>query len=251
MSKIDNENNSKIEKSQGFLLIDKPAGMTSHDVVDAVRDILQPQTSNSQLPKVGHTGTLDPFATGLLIVGVSRVATREMQKLVGLDKEYEATFVLGASSTTDDTEGEKKEEPVKWNPDVIQRFIGEIEQVPPTYSAIKIGGKKMYEAAREGKPIEGKPRRVMVYAFDISPIRPMEPIEPISKIHAHIRCSSGTYIRALARDLGRALGGGGYVEQLRRTSIGPFAVADAQTLDALEALDALPLFPVPQFLAKL
>lgn len=269
---IDQERATK----QGFLLIDKPAGMTSHDVVDRVRRLTGER-------RVGHAGTLDPFATGLLIIGVGRVATREMQKLVGLDKEYEAVFVLGKSSTTDDTEGEITDAPLHdlgmiTTPspslkrrgaekkgslqEVLNQFIGEIEQVPPTYSAIKIGGKKMYEAAREGKPMEGKARKVTVYSMDIGPIGP---IGPITRLHAHIRCSSGTYIRALARDLGKALGGGGYVEQLRRTKIGPFSVGDAMSLDGSRRLQPASerrlkpaattlqstLVPVTTFLAKL
>ena len=229
---------------QGFLLIDKPAGITSHDVVDRVRRLTGER-------RVGHAGTLDPFATGLLIVGVGRGATREMQKLVGLDKKYEAVFVLGKSSTTDDPEGVITDAPLNKEFTIhdLTPFIGEIEQIPPTYSAIKVGGKKMYEAAWEGKPIEGKPRLVRI--FDIGLIGPMGPIGPITKIRVHIHCSSGTYIRALARDLGRALGGGGYVEELRRTTIGPFHVENAHTLEALP--DQLPeaLIPVETILSQL
>ena len=240
------------QPTQGFLLINKPAGMTSHDVVDHVRRITGERC-------VGHAGTLDPFATGLLIVGVGRMATREMEKLVGLDKEYEAVFVLGASSTTDDTEGEITAAPLHNHPQpllekegslqkTLKQFIGEIEQIPPTYSAIKIGGKKMYEAAREGKPIAGKARKVTVHAFNIGPI---SPIGPMLKIPVHIVCSSGTYIRALARDLGKALGGGGYVEELRRTTIGPFSIDQANTLESLEGHIADQLILVPDLLATL
>ena len=243
------EISKETQPTQGFLLIDKPAGMTSHDVVDRVRRMTGER-------RVGHAGTLDPFATGLLIVGVGRVATREMEKLVGLDKEYEAVFVLGASSTTDDTEGEITSEPLSlplqpttYNlQPILKKFIGEIEQIPPTYSAIKIGGKKMYEAAREGKPIQGKARKVTVRGFSIGPI---SPIGPILKIPVHIACSSGTYIRALARDLGRALGGGGYVEELRRTVIGPFSIAQASTLESLESCVADRLISVQNLLSKL
>ncbi|TAL50583.1 tRNA pseudouridine(55) synthase TruB [Patescibacteria group bacterium] len=254
MSKIENDDTSKIQKSQaieqgtlskqGFLLIDKPAGITSHDVVDRVRRLTGER-------RVGHAGTLDPFATGLLIVGVGRFATREMEKLVGLDKEYEAVFVLGASSTTDDTEGTITEASVVWSPDAINQFIGEIEQVPPTYSAIKVGGKKMYEAAREGKPIEGKARRVKVYSFELrNHPQPLLKKEG-GRIAVTIRCSSGTYIRSLARDLGRALGGGGYVEELRRTQIGPFSVTQASTLESLVGRVETALIPVSQLLRTL
>ncbi|MEK7620646.1 MAG: tRNA pseudouridine(55) synthase TruB [Patescibacteria group bacterium] len=294
---IDQEATAK----QGFLLIDKPAGMTSHDVVDRVRRLTGER-------RVGHAGTLDPFATGLLIVGVGRVATREMQKLVGLDKEYEAVFVLGKSSTTDDVEGTIVDAPLHNHPTIttpspslkrrgieekegglrktVKQFIGEIDQVPPTYSAIKIGGKKMYEAAREGKPMEGKPRKVTIYDFHVVSSRPSEASGGIPndsrslgsavglarddtnkrlKLNVKIKCSSGTYIRSLARDLGRALGGGGYVEQLRRTSIGPFSLKDAIALDGSRGLKPtserrlkpatttheMTLIPVPTFLAKL
>lgn len=252
-------NDQETARKAGFLLIDKPVGITSHDVVDRVRRLTGER-------RVGHAGTLDPFATGLLIVGVGRVATREMEKLVGLDKEYEATFVLGASSTTDDTEGEITPAPIRNRPqpllekerglqEVIKQFIGEIEQIPPTYSAIKVGGKKMYEAAREGKPIEGKARRVTVYSFtfEIPPLASLgrDDTGERMKLKVQIRCSSGTYIRSLARDLGRALGGGGYVEQLRRTSIGPFGIDQAITLEALEGHIQNAITPVPAFLAKL
>ncbi|PJA45943.1 tRNA pseudouridine(55) synthase TruB [Candidatus Uhrbacteria bacterium CG_4_9_14_3_um_filter_50_9] len=210
---------------EGFLLIDKPAGMTSHDVVDRVRRLTGER-------RVGHAGTLDPFATGLLIVGVGRPATREMQKLSGLDKTYDAVFVLGASSDTDDKTGEITQKPVA---DVsiesltkaLKTFSGEIKQLPPAYSAIKIKGKKMYEAARAGKPLSAEPRTVTIHA--ISNIS----LEADRLVSLSIHCSTGTYIRAIARDLGIVLKGGGYVENLRRTSIGPFSLEDAHALDVL------------------
>ncbi|MBI4437828.1 tRNA pseudouridine(55) synthase TruB [Candidatus Uhrbacteria bacterium] len=237
---------------EGFLFIDKPAGMTSHDVVDRVRRLTGER-------RVGHAGTLDPFATGLLIVGVGRAATREMQKLVGLDKTYEAVFVLGASSDTDDRTGKITSAPLHNHPfpllqkegeieKVLRQFLGEIEQIPPTYSAIKVGGKKMYEAARAGKPIKGTPRKVRIHAFDIGPIGP---IGPITKLQANISCSSGTYIRSLARDLGAALCGGGYVEALRRTSTGPFSLSEAHTLEDLPVILPTALIPIPQLLCRL
>src|SRR3989338_6630759 len=147
----------------GFLLIDKPPGPTSHDIVDQVRRATGEK-------RVGHAGTLDPFASGLLIVGVGREATREFEKLVGLPKEYEAVFVLGASSETDDTEG-----PIHKNPNVLptsdvvknmaKRFVGEIDQLPPRHSAVKVGGKKAYEVARQGQTLELKTRRVTISRF--------------------------------------------------------------------------------------
>ncbi len=236
----------------GFLLIDKPIGPTSHDIVDKVRRITGEK-------RVGHAGTLDPFASGLLIVGVGREATREFSKLVGLDKTYEAVFVLGASSDTDDRMGTIRAcAPLPTSPlagqaaalaggggrdaitDAIKQFTGEISQIPPAYSAIKIGGKKMYEAAREGKPLEAKPRAVNVYAINIGLISPMGPIQetdtnpPQTALTLTIHCSSGTYIRAIARDLGRALGTGGYVQELHRTSIGPFTIQEAVKLENLK-----------------
>lgn len=229
---------------QGFLLIDKPTGMTSHDVVNRIRRITGER-------RVGHAGTLDPFATGLLIVGVGRGATREMQKLVGLDKTYESVFVLGASSTTDDPEGDIVDAPLakEFTPEDLTPFTGEIEQIPPSYSAIKIGGKKMYEAARAGKPLQAEPRNVTIYSFTL--LEKSEREETPNLIPVHIHCSSGTYIRALARDLGAALGGGGYVRELRRTSIGPFQVKDAHTLEALPDKLSEALIPVETLLGQL
>lgn len=224
----------------GFLLIDKPAGLTSHDVVDSVRRLTSER-------RVGHAGTLDPFATGLLIVGVRREATREMEKLVGLDKTYETEFVLGANSDTDDVTGT-----ITYCPPselltqlrvqaALKKFIGEIEQVPPAYSAIKIGGKKMYEAARTGKPLNAKPRHVKIYSIVI-----------VKDLAMTIHCSSGTYIRAIARDLGVALGTGGYVKSLRRTHIGPFSINESTTLDVLKT-DSVQthLIPISRLLERL
>jgi tRNA pseudouridine55 synthase len=242
---------------QGFLLIDKPEGITSHDVVDRVRRLTGEK-------RVGHAGTLDPFATGLLIVGVGRVATREFQKLVGLDKEYEAVFTLGATSDTDDrtgnihrcssVEGESDttgsdaephgtsgkagsgfagKVPVKSDPlaTAMRSLTGTIAQVPPAYSAIKIAGKKMYELAREGKEVERKPRTVTIHSFDL--LEDQGPTNIGNLIRVRISCSSGTYIRSIARDLGQALGSGGYVQELRRTVIGSFAINEAVMLGNL------------------
>lgn len=223
-----------------FLLIDKPVGPTSHDIVDQIRRLTGEK-------RVGHAGTLDPFASGLLIVAVGRESTKKLNKFVGLDKTYEAIFVLGASSDTDDRTGkitpvplplDLTEEKIKTT---MRKFVGQIEQTPPAYSAVKIKGKKMYEAARAGKPLKAKPRPVTIYEFEFLekinfkpyplPARP-KPCEGVSLIpfKTKIHCSSGTYIRALARDLGMALGTGGHVSELRRTAIGPYRVKDAKTL---------------------
>lgn len=242
-----------MEKPVGFLLIDKAAGPTSHDVVDKVRRLTSERT-------VGHAGTLDPFATGLLIIGVGRPATKEFQKLVGLDKEYEATFVFGATSNTDDKMGRislsSSEERVlgeefeKNIRSLLPRFTGTIKQTPPAYAAIKIGGKKMYEAAREGKPLVAEPREVRVDSFELLEFVSTPTTDyrlPTAKFR--ITCGSGTYIRALARDLGEALGTGAYVEELRRTKVGPFSVSEAATLEALST--KLTLLPVEETLARL
>jgi len=229
----------------GFILYDKPAGITSHDVVDRVRR----QTGQRC---VGHAGTLDPFATGLLIVGVGREATREFPKLVGLDKIYEATFVLGATSDTDDRTGNitpvPPTEPLthKRMEETLKQFVGEISQIPPDYSAIKINGQKMYEAAREGKPLEAAPRKVTIYAIDLLSSHLLLATSPsllatLPSLLLRIHCSSGTYIRAIARDLGRALGTGGYVEELRRTHIGPFSIESA---DNTRLLTVEPFFDI-------
>ncbi|MEK7666007.1 MAG: tRNA pseudouridine(55) synthase TruB [Patescibacteria group bacterium] len=226
----------------GFLLIDKPAGITSHDVIDLLR-------RSSGIRRIGHAGTLDPFATGLLLVGVGK-ATKELSKFVGLDKVYEATFVLGASSSTDDPEGvitrtenwkiviENTQKKIE---QAMKELTGKIQQIPPTFSAIKIKGKKMYEAAREGKPLVAPPRTVTVYSFElIGSIGHIgtAPQGPIS-LRVRIHCGSGTYIRALARDLGAKLGVGGYVSHLRRTAIGSFTIDKAVLLSVLTRNDKL------------
>lgn len=209
----------------GFLLIDKERGPTSHDVIDTLRRI-------TGVKRIGHAGTLDPFASGLLFVAVGREATREISKFVGLDKEYEAEIVLGVRSTTLDPEGKLESVPVpnlsiERLGEALQSLIGDLDQIPPMHSAIKVGGQKLYDLAREGKEIERKPRRVIISKFEsICPISRTSPIT----IHARIACSSGTYIRALARDLGEALGTAAYLKNLRRTRIGSYHASDAHRL---------------------
>ncbi len=241
--------------TSGFLLIDKPANITSHDVIDRLRRI-------TKLKCIGHAGTLDPFATGLLLVGVEREATKEMQKLVGLDKVYEATFVLGATSTTDDIKGViTKTSPTPFEGEgrggddltkdqilkALQSFVGEIDQVPPTYAAIKINGKKLYELAREGNPTLVEARKVTIYSLTL-----LSNLSDLSRLSLLIHCSSGTYIRSIARDLGQMLGVGGYVETLRRTSIGKFSITDAHALADLNPDNwQAALIPTPDILAKL
>ena len=221
----------------GFLLIDKPIGITSHDVVDRIRRITGEQ-------RVGHAGTLDPLASGLLIIGVGRDATKHMQELSGLDKEYLATFVLGASSETDDAEGKIQSFPPKTITEAelksaISKLTGHLEQMPPRFSAKKVHGQKSYEAARLGQTLEIKPSHITVYKMDLLPFPSNTihttcfPLTTPFRLDVLITCSTGTYIRALARDLGQLLGTGGYVEKLRRTKIGNFKIEQALLLDNL------------------
>jgi len=206
------------EPPSGFLLVDKPVGPTSHDIVDAARRALRTR-------KIGHAGTLDPFASGLLILAVGKM-TKEISKFVGLDKAYEATLRLGASSDTMDRTGvivEQKDcAPVARETfeKALEGFRGGIDQVPPMYSAKKVGGKKLYELAREGKEIERQPVRVTIHELEL-----VDYAWPSAKIRT--RVSSGTYIRALADDIGKTLGCGAYLEELRRTAVGPYKVEDA------------------------
>ena len=208
--------------TSGILLVDKPAGITSHDVVSRVRKLAGTR-------KVGHAGTLDPMATGLLILGID-ASTRLLTYLVGLDKEYLATIRLGFATTTDDAEGEPVGQTVDASgvsADAIRAAIlplsGPISQVPSSVSAIKVDGRRSYDRVREGEDVTLPAREVTVTAFDVIEQRPGE-------LDVRIACSSGTYVRALARDLGAALGVGGHLTALRRTRVGPFLVADAGSL---------------------
>ncbi len=219
-----------------FLLIDKPAGITSHDVVDKVRKITGERT-------VGHAGTLDPFATGLLIVGVGRDCTKQLSTYLGMDKEYEAEFVIGATTETLDPEGTVVISPSPWvdarvDPnaeirDAMKKLTGEISQVPPMHSAIKIGGQKMYDLARKGETVDIPPRTLTIHSFELLD-QPDLSIWPMV-LKVRISCSSGTYIRALARDLSQLLGTTGYVSALRRTKIGEYSVTSAKTLGELSS----------------
>ncbi len=218
-----------------FLLIDKPAGITSHDVVDKLRRITDERT-------IGHAGTLDPFATGLLIVAVGRDATKHLQKYVGMDKEYEAEIKLGETTPTLDPESEVVDVSKKEGHRIVitkdelkaamKKLTGKITQVPPMHSAIKKGGKKMYELARKGIEVELEARPVTIHEFKLTSKAEADYRLPVI-ISARIMCSSGTYIRALARDLGQNLGSGGYLSALRRTKIGKYDVKDAVTLKTL------------------
>jgi tRNA pseudouridine55 synthase len=215
----------------GVLLVDKPQGLTSHDVVARVRRVAGTR-------KVGHAGTLDPMATGLLIVGVG-TATRLLTHVVGTDKMYEATIRLGEATVTDDAEGEVTARAEAAAVDAItdealgagiRALTGPIDQVPSTVSAIKIDGKRAYARARDGETIEIPARSVTIHAFELNEVRRMP---GLIDLDVRVACSSGTYVRALARDLGAALGVGGHLTVLRRIAVGPFDVADATALSAL------------------
>ncbi|MEX1079402.1 MAG: tRNA pseudouridine(55) synthase TruB [Homoserinimonas sp.] len=224
----------------GILLVDKPQGITSHDVVARTRRAVGTR-------KVGHAGTLDPMATGLLVLGVNS-STRLLTYLVGLDKEYLATIRLGASTDTDDAEGRITEtaDPEAVDaliPQDVEIAIGEltgvIQQVPSSVSAIKVGGKRAYAMSRQGEVVELAPRTVTVSAFEIVGIdltaeHSTSGPRQYWDVEVRVECTSGTYIRALARDLGRALGLGGHLTALRRTRVGPFDVAQASELDDLK-----------------
>lgn len=224
----------------GILLVDKPGGITSHDVVARARRALGTR-------KIGHAGTLDPMATGLLVLGVEG-ATRLLTFIVGLDKTYTATIRLGQATTTDDAEGEISAEvdatsiPSGDIDTAIAALTGRISQVPSTVSAIKVDGRRAYDLARAGESVELKAREVEVSRFEVlAERREVGGSGPsagsgaggIIDLDVVVDCSSGTYIRALARDLGAALGVGGHLAALRRTRIGPFEVSDAASLDAL------------------
>lgn len=216
----------------GVLLVDKPAGPTSHDVVAAVRRAVRAATGVRR-PRVGHAGTLDPFATGLLLVLVGR-ATRVQRFLMALPKEYETVARFGAVSTTGDPEGELRETGVVPGGD-LELPTGEVRQRPPAYSAVKVGGRRAYALARAGEEVELPERTVEVSAFE-------ERWRDGPRRAFRIACSSGTYVRSLIADLGDA-----HCESLRRTAIGPFRVDEAggpEDLDRLLALDrALAFLP--------
>lgn len=210
----------------GILLIDKPAGWTSHDVVAKIRSILKQETG--QKIKVGHTGTLDPMATGLLILVIGSY-TKRAGEFSKLDKVYEAELTLGSVSTTGDKEGElskiSNSQPAKSDLEpVLSRFQGEILQKPHKYSAVKISGQRAYKAARAGKTVEIEPRKVTIYQLLTTDYQ-------YPKLSLTARVSSGTYIRSLAEDIGEALGTGAYLSALRRTQVGEFDIDKAVRLD--------------------
>lgn len=208
----------------GIILIDKPQGWTSHDVVGKLRGILHER-------RIGHSGTLDPLATGLLVVFIGR-ATRAVEFAEADRKEYVAGLRLGMNTDTQDITGRiiSKETDIPDEPEVriaIERFRGELEQIPPMYSAVKIGGKKLYELARKGESIERKPRHITIFGLEITSRSDNDYI-------LDVVCSKGTYIRTLCHDIGAALGCGGCMSSLRRTKSGVFSVDNAYTIAEIQ-----------------
>jgi tRNA pseudouridine55 synthase len=227
-----------VNAESGLVVVDKPAGMTSHDVVARVRRLAGTR-------KVGHAGTLDPMATGVLVVGLGR-ATRLLGHLLLTDKAYDATVRLGVSTTTDDAEGEVlatvaadavTDEAVRAG---LAAMVGNVEQVPSAVSAIKVGGRRAYDLVRAGESVELAARPVRIESIEVRALRRTDPGTVDVDITVH--CSSGTYIRAIARDLGATLGVGGHLTRLRRTAVGDFDLASARTLDQLE--DELTVLPI-------
>jgi len=230
----------------GILLVDKPQGWTSHDVVARVRRLAGTR-------KIGHAGTLDPMATGVLVLGIGS-STRLLTFVVGADKEYEATIRLGQATTTDDADGEPLPAPTSGTFDgatvasltldavrgAIAELTGDIQQVPSTVSAIKVDGKRAYARARAGENVVLAPRSVTVSAFDLlghERVR-LDGCDALD-LRVRVECSSGTYIRALARDLGAAVGVGGHLTALRRTRVGPFRAEGTARLEGMDVAERL------------
>jgi tRNA pseudouridine55 synthase len=217
----------------GILLVDKPAGWTSFDVVNYVRK--QAAAAEGKRPKqmkVGHTGTLDPFATGLLVLLIGKEYTKQAARLSKLDKTYKVTLKLGITSSTGDPEGEitlvadtiPTEKALR---QALRRFTGEIQQVPPAYSAVKINGQRAYKLARQGKEVKIEPRKVTVNRLELVTYS-----YPEAQLVADV--TSGTYIRSLVEDIGQLLGTGAYTTALRRTEVGDFSLQDAQQLTEVD-----------------
>ncbi|GAB4249784.1 MAG: tRNA pseudouridine(55) synthase TruB [Saprospiraceae bacterium] len=213
-----------------FLLVNKPKSWTSFDVVNKIRSSLK-QSLGIKKIKVGHAGTLDPMATGLLIICTGKM-TKKLSNYQGLDKTYTGVITLGATTASYDAECEPEnvlpldeltEEAIE---EARKSFIGDLMQLPPIYSAIKVDGQPLYKQARAGKKVTVEPRPVTIHEFEITQIN-------LPEIHFKVRCSKGTYIRSLAHDFGQKLGVGGYLTELTRTAIGKFKLEDAWELEAL------------------
>ena len=216
------------EPPVGLVVVDKPAGMTSHDVVARTRRLAGTR-------KVGHAGTLDPMATGVLVLGVGR-ATRLLGHLMLTEKAYDATVRLGATTTTDDAEGEVlvRTSAAAVDADAVRSglagFVGDVEQRPSAVSAIKVDGKRAYQRVRDGEAVELPARPVTIHEIAVRDVRHEGDVVDVD---VSVRCSSGTYVRAIARDLGELLGVGGHITALRRTAVGGFDLSVARTLEEL------------------
>lgn len=214
---------SAMDGSFNIFPIYKPKGPTSYDMVEKIKALTGEQ-------KVGHAGTLDPLAEGVLVVGVGRKATRELENIVAKEKEYRVVIQLGQTSTTDDDEGEKKDIKIEVSPvarrvmTVVKKFVGDIEQIPPMFSAVKVGGKRAYDAARKGQPLNLEPRKVFIKEIQI--LRYEYPV-----LELRVTTGKGVYIRSLARDIGEKLGTGGFVSGLKRTRVGEFTLDKCLTLE--------------------
>jgi len=232
----------------GLVVVDKPAGWTSHDVVARLRRLAGTR-------RVGHAGTLDPMATGVLVVGVQR-GTRLLTHLVGMGKAYTGTIRLGVATLTDDAEGEvtaRHDPSALGEPEIsaaVAALVGDLMQVPCAVSAIKIDGRRAYARVRAGEDVPLAARPVTVHAFDLLAVRRAEDAGlPVIDLDVAVECSSGTYVRALARDLGAALGVGGHLTRLRRTRVGPFTLDVARTLQQLTA--SFEPYPLDEAAARL
>jgi len=227
--------------TDGLVIVDKPAGLTSHDVVGRMRRLARTR-------RVGHAGTLDPMATGVLVLGVDK-ATRLLHHLVLADKAYTATIRLGQATSTDDAEGEMLSEASAAAVDesavrtAVAALSGEIMQVPSSVSAIKVDGQRSYARVRAGEAVVLAARPVTDARFDVTALDRPEP--DLLDLEVLVECSSGTYVRALARDLGAALGTGGHLTALRRTRVGPFTLDQARTLEDLAVLADPVTLPLP------
>lgn len=221
-----------MDNIEGFYVINKPFGMSSQRAVQMIKYWARDKAGNKKI-KVGHAGTLDPLATGVLIVAVGRSYTKNIDAIVATNKEYDATIFLGMTSTTDDAEGEKTiREPLSIPSredveNILHTFVGDIAQIPPAYSAIKIDGKEAYKRVRRGEVVEMRSRMVHIGAIEIVSYT-------FPHLQIHVTCGKGTYIRSLARDIGEALGTGAYLSGLVRTRVGDHMIADAQSLDDFE-----------------
>lgn len=207
---------------EGIMIVNKPNGMTSHDVVACVR-------RKFKIRRVGHAGTLDPLATGVLVILVGK-ATKLFNKFVSFDKAYRATLILGTATTSADIEGKiTQRHPFdhiaqQQIEDIFQNFIGDIEQIPPMVSAVKRAGRKLYQLARKGIEVERKPRQIRINRLEIEGFNPPE-------VQFYLECSKGTYVRQLAEDVGKALGCGACISQIQRTKVGTFSIEEAVDIE--------------------